>query len=254
MSELEKWRAAALALPIEKEQSPLGIPQATFIGEVVDVVRELNAYWDAPDPLPKLKNNAGKIELSIGEECLSLRSAAIDADTQWLLLTGEVTPSGLVAEGREILKELGAGVAFLLDDDIQEPADQQLAQLKAAHANDGEGVDALVKALHDFFALAEPLRARLALLQDDFDVALIDRAKTLAEQLPNIKPSNTTTPESKVALGLRNRLLHLLYGKVQEIRNAAAFKFRKHPDILRKFTSAYGRKQRTEARKAKNPS
>lgn len=50
---------------------------------------------------------------------------------------------------------------------------------------------------------------------------------------------------------MRNRLLHLLMGRVALVRRAARRVFSKHPEILTEVTSSYERERRARSRKAR---
>jgi len=102
-------------------------------------------------------------------------------------------------------------------------------------------------------ALATKYRDALTKLQG-FDIALIDEARTLAAALRQQSAAaltRTNADTQREALALRNRLLTLLIERVKRVRRAAAYVFRNQPDIVRKFTSAFERRQRASRRRAK---
>jgi hypothetical protein len=87
-----------------------------------------------------------------------------------------------------------------------------------------------------------------------FDVNLVEEARVLAAALRQQSAAaliRTTPDAQRQALALRNRLLMLLIDRVKRVRRAAAYVFRNNPEIVRKFTSAYERRQRSARRKAK---
>ena len=89
---------------------------------------------------------------------------------------------------------------------------------------------------------------RLVAVDSEFDSALIGEAKDLAAKLA---VQSTVTPNSQAARSaklLRDQLLVLLMNRVSQIRSAAKYVFPKHPDIVRKVTSAYERRRRAELR------
>jgi hypothetical protein len=54
----------------------------------------------------------------------------------------------------------------------------------------------------------------------------------------------------RAALDTRNRLATLLYERIQLVRTAARFVYRKQPDVVRTVTSAYRRKRVADYRRA----
>jgi hypothetical protein len=252
-ADLQTWTAAAMALPESKTNNPLSLPIAIFLGEVVDLAREVEAHWEPREGLPGLRHNGGKLELDIKDELITLRRAVNEADARWLLIVDPKTPRGALDLGRKILRELVNALVYLLDDDIEEPADEQLAALKASHDDTSENPDVISKALYAYAKLADSLRSRLQELEDEndeFSVAFIDEAFQLSEEIAKIPPGNIPpSPEANAALALRNRLLHLLDERAGRIRRAARFRYRNHPEIQKKFTSAYERRRRAENRK-----
>jgi hypothetical protein len=85
-----------------------------------------------------------------------------------------------------------------------------------------------------------------------FDVGNIDRARILAKQLRDAPASpNAANEAARSALELRNRICQLLYQKMKLVRDAAGFVFQDYPEVRRLATSAYLRRQRSAARRAK---
>jgi hypothetical protein len=253
-ADIQQWLPLTKALTPSQVSKGLDLPKAIFFAESLDLVAHVKAHWEPTDGTPKLSVNGERFDYQITEDIPSLWRAAIHADALWLVIVDAKSPEGRAERGREVLRELISAVGYLLNDGLYEKADDQLAQLKAEHARDGGSVDELIKALYDFAFLANTLRARLAVLEDeDFKVAFIDEAFALSTELANLPPSSfIPSPESKAAIDLRNRIFTLLQMKCDLIRSAADFKFRKHPDIAKKFVSAYERRRRTAlARKNK---
>jgi len=108
-------------------------------------------------------------------------------------------------------------------------------------------------AIEGYAALAGKYRDSLAKIQG-FDVALLDEARPLAAALREQSAAaltRTNADTQRESLALRNRLLTLLTERVKRARRAASYVFRNHPDIVRKFTSAFERRQRSARRRAK---
>lgn len=254
--DLQRWLPIAKALD-PSEIRALQVPKSVFLGEAADLAQETKARWEPKDGTPSLAKNGERFTFEIIEELFSLRRAALEAEARWILLIDPKTPGGLTERAREVLRELIVSIGYLLDDDIEEPADAQFAKMKAEHPNAANAsVDALSGALYGFAALAETLLTRLEALEDEHfqPAALIKEAKELSQKLAEL-PSGPQPPssESRAALNLRDRLHTLIEKRCALIRNAADFKFGlKFPEIAKKFLSAYQRRRRTAlARKKK---
>jgi hypothetical protein len=62
---------------------------------------------------------------------------------------------------------------------------------------------------------------------------------------------NAANEAARSALALRNRICQLLYQKMKLVQDAAGFVFQDYPEVRRQATSAYLRRQRSAARRAK---
>lgn len=201
--------------------------------------------------LPGLELGVGKgprrkpIKSTTGRDIRSLHAATRHADTlyQFALTPATRAPA---QEGRKVLGKLSTALAYAFDDGIEDDRDTKLANLEARHT-DPSSHDALANALEAYATLADEVRELLASFEI-FDVALIDRARTLADALRDA-PSNTTLDDgASAALELRNRLCQLLLQHIRYVRDAAAFVFQDHPEIRREATSSHLRRQRATAR------
>jgi len=154
------------------------------------------------------------------------------------------------ASGRVKFPGFELAVPFLFDDGKEDENDARLAVIQEAH-RDSLSQDAVALALEAFAALAEQHRDRMSGL-GGFDVALIDEAGTLAKRLREHSAGKLVgepTNAQRAALDLRNRIATLLVGRMAQMRTAARFVFRGHPEVVRKMTSAWQRKKRAEGRK-----
>jgi hypothetical protein len=79
---------------------------------------------------------------------------------------------------------------------------------------------------------------------------MLDEAKEVAAELRE-RPAMVAGlgDEAARALALRNRLAMLLATKMNAVRSAARFVFRRRPEIVREATSAYERRRRAAARR-----
>ena len=240
------WKAVALQLdePIKQVTVPLHV----LTGEAVDVASFFQAHWkasEAPLPMPGLEQVAreGLFHAELATEILELQSAVQTAQTQYLLA---VSPSGEAPAARAqfVLREIRVTLDFMFDDGVINVDDQRLQRLSEAHRSPTSH-DALAAALDDYAGFAELHRDRMSGL-GGFDAALIDEARTLAEQLRkrSARKLQATPSERQQALDLRNRLIALLHDRMQRVRAAARFVFRNHPDIVRQATSPYERTRR----------
>ncbi|WP_437327901.1 hypothetical protein [Sorangium sp. So ce381] len=211
----------------------------------------MKKYWEPDGDRPGLKRVKSRLPASSGEELLSIVHAVQEAQTRLLLIVDPAV-ADLGERARFVVDELESALEFLLDDDVDEPADAQLARIKEFHAQDGQRSSALSQALRDYAGLAESLKDRLVEADEAFDVRLIAEARKLAEDLQ--RRALESAPEagaSAAATTIRNQLLHLMVGRVGAIRKTAAHVLRRHPEIAREVTSAYERRRRAVARREK---
>lgn len=151
-----------------------------------------------------------------------------------------------------VLSEIRSTLEFLFDDGKYDESDEKLERLRAAFA-DSASQDAMALALEGYAELAGQHEQALAKI-DGFDLGLLEEARSLAAVLREqsaLALARTTPDAQRQALALRNRLLTLLGDRVKRVRRAAAYVFRNYPEITRKFTSAYERRQRSARRRAK---
>jgi len=251
---LAKW--APLSASADEAHS--NIPLHVVLGEAIDVATMLTHYWD---PKTDTKGNTipgfsgvaptGNLTPEVATEIRELQLATAAAHSEYLVLV-QGSPVAPLDRADFVLGEIRQSLEFLFDDGKQDDADAQLEQLRIAFAHSASQ-DAMALALEGYAALAGKYRDGLAKLQG-FDSALIDEARTLAASLRQQSAAALTHASAdtqRQALALRNRLLNLLVERVKRVRRAAAYVFRNQPDIVRKFTSAFERKQRSARRRAK---
>ncbi|XXY52787.1 hypothetical protein WME91_16800 [Sorangium sp. So ce269] len=267
--ELEQWISAAAE--VADSASPvINQPLHVLFGEAVDVARFFDRYWkpeadergsivrpgleSAVGKAAKGKKNpagvVGRIHAKTGDEILSLQRATQEAHTRYLLT---INPKGEdpAARGRFLLNELTAVLEWYFDDGVEDEKDAQLARVDAAHADDPQTADALASALDDYAHLAEPHRDELQGL-GGFESGHIDEAHAIAAALRD-RPASALAlaGPARSAIDLRNRLAGMLLDRMSAVRAAARFVFRNHPEIAREATSAYERRKRAAARRAK---
>lgn len=245
-SDYELWRAAAEK--VERSDNPLKIPYDVALAEAVSAAAWVGKYWDAGPGRPGLVGVEKRLPKKTADEVLSLVRAVQEAQTRLLLLVDPVV-ADRGARARFVVDELESALEFLLDDDQDEPADEQLANIRQYHSQDGQRSSALAQALRDYAALADELRGRLVALDASFDGALIGEARALADALTEQTKADTTSgAEAQAAAAMRNKLLTLLTEKVRLIRKTGAHVFRAQPEIVREVTSSYERRRRASAR------
>jgi hypothetical protein len=257
--DLDRWRDAASQVASD-ELPQSNVPLHVLFGEAVDAARFAVKYWE-----PELDANErvvrfglvsatgpkSRLYAGIADDILSLQRAAQDAHTRYLLTVSPSTSANPVERGHFLLNEITATLEWHFDDGVDDENDAKLAALASAHADDSQSADTLASALDDYAALAEPHRDALDGL-GGFDAAYIDEARVVAKALRE-KPSTPVvmTPEAKRAIALRNKVATLLWDRMSIVRAAARFVFRGQPEIVREATSAYERRRRAVARRAK---
>ncbi len=241
-------RWLAVAQTVESTANPLTIPYEITLKEAAQSADFVDAYWEPQGTRPGLSSVAKRLPHSTAADLRSLIHAVQDAQTNLLLLVDPI----VIDQGeraRTLIDELASALEFLLDDGVQEPADDQLVSLRDFHAQDGQRSSALAQSLNDYATLADTLRDRLVEVDTSFDPAWIDEARKLAKALSTSasKPA-ASAKEIADATALRNRLLTLMQQRVASVRKAARRVFRKQPELIRQVTSAYERRRRAERR------
>ncbi|WP_437758331.1 hypothetical protein [Sorangium sp. So ce1389] len=245
----DRWVKAAAELG--RTDNPLSLPYDVAVREAVAAAAFVKKYWEPDGDRPGLKRVKNRLPASSSDELLSIVHAVQEAQTRLLLIVDPAV-ANLGERARFVVDELESALEFLLDDDVDEPADAQLARIKEFHAQDGQRSSALSQALRDYAGLAESLKDRLVEADEEFDVRLLLEARKLAEDLQ--RRTLETIPEggtSAAATTIRNQLLHLMLERVGAIRKTAAHVFRRHPEIVREVTSAYERRRRAATRREK---
>jgi hypothetical protein len=245
----DRWVKAAAEQG--RTDNPLSLPYDVAVREAVAAAAFVKRYWEPDGDRPGLKRVKNRLPASSSDDLLSIVHAVQEAQTRLLLIVDPAV-ADVGERARFVVDELESALEFLLDDDVDEPADAQLARIKEFHAQDGQRSSALSQALRDYAGLAASLEERLVEADEEFDVRLIAEARKLAEDLQ--RRALETIPDgdtSAAAAAIRNQLLHLMIERVGAIRKTAAHVFRRHPEIVREVTSAYERRRRAAARREK---
>jgi hypothetical protein len=250
-SVLEKWTPAASALG--QVRTAFSTPIRVLLGEAVDLARFTTVYWepvkDAAGKMlrPGLALAGPKLSPTIGSEMLELQEALQTTNTNYLLTVAPMQPD-VRARAQYVLGEMVAALEWWLDDGVNDDRDQQLAALKAEYADGSTSADSMAAELSDYAALARQEAAGLEGI-GGFELAMVDEAEALAKQLRE-RPTTPTSPENtRRTLDMRNRVATLLLDRMGQVRAAARFVFRNHPEIARESSSAFERRRRN-ARKA----
>ena len=249
LSHYDRWLESATERG--SSDNPLKVPYDIALKEAGQVAGFIKKYWEPTAGLPGLSQVKARLPASTGDDLVSIVHATQEAQTRLLLLVDPVVVN-LGERARFLVDEIESGLEFLLDDDIEEPADAQLVALQTFHAQGGQRSSALHQALSDYAALAESLKDRLVEVDDGFDVAMIVEAKELSVKLaaaPAAPPP--AQADVKNAVHVRNGLLSLLMSQVALVRKGAARVFRAFPETYREVTSTYERRKRAATRRAK---
>jgi hypothetical protein len=251
---LAKWAPLAATADEAHPNAPIHV----VLGEAVDIASMLTHYWDPKTDAKgnKIPGFAGvastqSITPELATDIRELQLAVAVAHSDYLVLVQSASAAPL-DRAEFVLTEIRVTLEFLFDDGKEDDSDVQLENLRTAFSG-ASSQDAIALALEGYAELASRNQDALVKLEG-FDVALIDEARSLANSLRQQSATaltHATIDEQRQALALRNRLLTLLIERVKRVRRAAGYVFRNFPDIARKFTSAYERKQRSARRRAK---
>jgi hypothetical protein len=249
---LAKWAPLAT----DADEAHPGVPVHVVLGEAIDVASMLTHYWNPQTDSKgnKIPGFAGiastqSITADTANEIRELQLAVAASHSDYLVLVQNSAAAPL-DQAEFVLGEIRSTLEFLFDDGKQDDSDAQLENLRTTFA-DASSQDAIAMALDAYAELATRNKDAMAKL-DGFDIAIIDEARTLAAALRQQSATaltHVTADQQRQALSLRNRLLTLLLDRVKRVRRAAQYVFRSFPDIVRKFTSTYERKQRAARRR-----
>jgi chorismate mutase len=233
--------------------TPLGpdawrMPFAVYLFETEGLVSFIRERWDAKDGVPGLSEAAAFLSANIADELESLARAARDLHLKAAFEGGaDSERSALLSEAQELLSELHLACEFVLDDGVEDADDHALAVISARSQSDST-LATTVQALKDYAGLSERLLSKLELLSS-FDPKFIERAKLVAARLAEMGLGSGRPASAYIEQ--RNRIMALLSERVERVRAAAQFVFRKHPKIAREARSAYQRRKRSEAKRRK---
>jgi hypothetical protein len=246
LKDYERWLPLASAL---QAANPLRVPYDVALREAAQASAFVARYWEPADGRPNLSRVKTRLPFRVAEEIRSLIKATQEAQTRLLLLVDPLVLD-VGERARFVVDELESALSFLLDDDVHEPADDQLAQIKAFHAQDGQRSAALAQSLKDYATLAVELESRLIDADTEFDPKLIPEARDLAERLIH-GAAPGSSDEVLAVTRVRNGMLTLLQERVNSVRKTAHV-FRARPDILREVTSAFERRRRNAIRRKRD--
>lgn len=251
INDADRWATESAAL--DGTRNPLRVPYDIALDEAVGLAGFIRTHWEPTGEMPGLKRVKSRLPLAMADDLVSLVADVAKSQTQLLLIVDPVVVA-LGDRARFVVDELESAIAFTLDDDIHEPADDQLAQLQQFHAQDGQRSSALAQALRDYGALGTKLKARIVADDAEFDATLLTEALTLATKLDAeaADPAAGKSKAAKDATVKRNQRLALLVQKVSLVRKVAGHVYRRHPDVVRETTSAYDRRRRAAARRAQD--
>lgn len=224
------------------------VPIHVFLAEAVDVASASRRFWlpsGAGDSLvPGLSQAGLRVREAIAEEILELVPAAQAAQIDYLLAINPGASRGLLARAERVGDDLESALEWAFDDGVEDEKDAQLA---AAKANDGHSIDRIALDLEELAELAE---RHVDLLREIplFDLGAVAEARDIARQLRSLPRPNALAEEVAAKLARRNQVFCVLDARVKGLRAAARYVFRKHPAVVREFTSAYARRRRLAVR------
>jgi hypothetical protein len=231
-----RYLQEALAIPHDALDA-LPADVMAFVADVRALIQTARSYWDrGPDGAPGLSVVAMRYPLTRLEQLEQLTVALSWADEQELGLSN-LSPEAAHSLQRAafICEELEAQLAYLLDDDILEPADEDLAELREVQEALGDSALARVQLLSAWVNMAEREQNRLAQL-GDFDPALLKEGRALITQLVRAVPNQVHSPQQLRELRAARRGLYTLIGReLEPLRLAAAYVWRRHPALRAPF-------------------
>ena len=185
----DRWVKAAAELG--RTDNPLSLPYDVAVREAVAAAAFVKKYWEPEGDRPGLKRVKSRLPASSSDDLLSIVHAVQEAQTRLLLIVDPVV-ADVGERARFVVDELESAIEFLLDDDVDEPADAQLARIKEFHAQDGQRSSALSQALRDYAGLAASLESGKPVVS----ISLGDTARFLFGGVKRRDPVETMLLES----------------------------------------------------------
>ena len=257
MSELRTELQAELGGISTESRLSLNIPLHVLLGEATDLAAFARRRWEPSGDGPGRPGRAGhpglssaarRFDAAVADDLLALVAAVQEEHTAFRLAAEPPVSRESVERGEALLDELTAALEFLFDDGVEDERDAQLEAIRDLYGTRSRSDDALAAALFDFATLASNHRDELEGL-GGFDPANIDEARALAEDI-RARPSGAERSEQARAHRVRrDQLATLLDRKVKQVRAAARYAFRRHPEFVRESASAYGRRSRAALRR-----
>jgi hypothetical protein len=208
-----------------------------YIVRVRHLVSLARDAWErGPMGAPGLKIVQSRYDLHRLDRLDRLLLAMSWADEEELGLS-ELAPELTMQLGRAafICEELEAQLAYLLDDDLLEPADEDLAELREVQDALGDSALARVQLLAAWVNMASREQNRLAQL-GDFDPALLHEGRQLVVQLVRSVPHQLHAPHHLRELRQARRGLYMLVSQELEfLVLAASYVWRRHPELRAPF-------------------
>ncbi len=246
----------AEAAQLDVTDFTLSVPLYVLLGEAIDVARFCEHYWTAEHD-PKTKAivrpglelaGEGRLPESVSAEIVALHELVQKSQTSYLLAIAPPDASNERAEF--VLDELSAAIEWVCTDGVDNGNEAKLAAVVEAHRDDPESEDALAAELADYVGLAVELEDELTAV-GAFDTGLIEEAKQLVLALRDRSAlrARGRGGDSAAFLTQRNQFATLLLQRMNLVRSAARYVFRRHDDIVKQVTSAYQRRRRAAARR-----
>ena len=234
------------------EPMVLRVPLTVLMSEAVQVANFIKSHWEPCDRRPGLKTVGARLPLTLIDELIRMRDVLQAAQNEYeMCINPKINTPEMISRARFVLSEITAILDWYLDDGVEDENDAKFAALNTAHVDDNDAASTLAQALFDYATLAKPLAGELDGL-GEFDASMIEEAFVLADQLGQVPATPTERSEAAKDLKWKRDLLaSLLQTRIVEIRATARFVYRRFPDVYREVTSAYERKRRAAAKRAK---
>lgn len=257
MSEADQMQALLLAHYQAHEAEAKAVPETRWkqpkleIGEYIKETRSIVEYgrsiWETgPNGAPPLNHGESKFPLSKMDRLSEILNGLHHVNVLEISAAHPVPDVGpKVARALVIIEELDDTLSFVLDDDIEEAADDTLEAIQKSTKAAGIRGASVGQVLWAWGLFAKDEYNRLSTLKG-FELSLIDEAITLGTALCAAKPAS---PARLTELrSLRLGFYTLAHTEVQALRQSTNYVYRRHPDIKKKFTSTLERNRRNQNR------
>jgi hypothetical protein len=244
-------------LTLDEEEMPPRMPIKILTSEAMDVASTIDRHFEDEEIAPNLVRvglhsvaASGGVTREMATEIRELAMAVGEVNNDYKKLLERLSNTD-VEEAEELLSELRAILSFLLEGGDNLTGATQLQRLREEYddtsSHDGVGI-----ALQGYAGLAADYKEQVEKL-GGITPNILDRATQLSfdlRQRSGERMNGNFAQEQKDMMRLRNRMVAALMRRITAARRTIRFVFRDYPEIVRKASSEYLRRNQRSSRQS----